>query len=68
MIFRMSEDFPDPRVIVMSGVGNVIPMEHEPSARKASDNLATTTGVDVTMAKPFDRREILDAAKKLVAS
>ncbi len=62
------KDFPNTRVIVISGGGNVIPMEHETPARKASDNLASTTGADVTLAKPFDRREILDAVKELVAS
>jgi len=62
------KEFPNTRVIVISGGGNVIPMEHEQSATRASDNLASTTGADVTLTKPFDRREILDAVKELIAS
>ena len=67
-VHDIRKDFPNTRVIVISGGGNVTPMEHEPSASKTPNNLTSSTGADVTLAKPFDRRQILDAVKELIAS
>jgi len=63
------KNFPNTRVIVISGGGNITPMEYEPSAIKTSAYLASATaaGADVTLTKPFDRREILDAVSQLIA-
>jgi CheY-like chemotaxis protein len=63
------KNFPNTRVIVISGGGNVTPLEYEPSAIKTSAYLASATaaGADVTLTKPFDRREILDAVSQLIA-
>ena len=63
------KNFPNTRVIVISGGGNVTPLEYEPSAIKTSAYLASATaaGADVTLTKPFDRREILEAVSQLLA-
>lgn len=61
-------EFPNTRVIVISGGGNVTPMEYEPSAIKTSAYLASASaaGADVTLTKPFDRGELLTAVRELV--
>jgi DNA-binding response OmpR family regulator len=61
-------EFPDTRIIVISGGGNITPMEYEPSAitTTAYLALASVTGADVTLTKPFARQELLDAVRELV--
>jgi CheY-like chemotaxis protein len=61
-------EFPDTRIIVISGGGNVTPMDYEPSAIKTAAYLASASvaGADVTLAKPFERKELLDAVRELV--
>ena len=68
-VHDIRKNFPKTRVIVISGGGNVAPMEYEPSAIKTSAYLASAAaeGADVTLTKPFDRREILDAVNQLIA-
>jgi len=68
-VHEIRKNFPNTRVIVISGGGNVTPMEYEPSAIKTSAYLASAAaaGADVTLTKPFDRREILDAVNQLIA-
>jgi len=68
-VHDIRKNFPNTRVIVISGGGNVTPMEYEPSAIKTSAYLASAAaaGADVTLTKPFDRREILDAVNQLIA-
>jgi len=60
--------FPNTRIIVISGGGNVTPMEYEPSAIKTSAYLASASaaGADATLTKPFDRGELLTAVRELV--
>ena len=61
-------EFPNTRIIVISGGGNLTPMEYEPSTIKTEAYLASASaaGADVTLAKPFDRKELLDAVNELV--
>jgi CheY-like chemotaxis protein len=61
-------EFPDTRIIVISGGGNLKPMEYEPSAIKTAAYLASASvaGADVTLTKPFERKELLDAVNELV--
>jgi len=68
-VHDIRKHFPKTRVIVISGGGNVAPMEYEPSAIKTSAYLASAAveGADVTLTKPFDRQEILDAVSQLIA-
>jgi len=68
-VHEIRKNFPNTRVIVISGGGNVTPMDYEPSAIKTSAYLASAAaaGADVTLTKPFDRREILDAVNQLIA-
>jgi CheY-like chemotaxis protein len=61
-------EFPDTRIIVISGGGNGRPIEYQPSAIKTKAYLASAdvAGADVTLTKPFDREEIIDAVNNLV--
>ena len=67
-VYRIRMEFPKTRVIVISGGGNVAPMEYQPSAIKTEAYLASASlaGADVTLTKPFDRQDILDAVKELL--
>ena len=60
-------EFPNTKIIVMSGGGNAGPLEYEPSAIATSAYLASAeaAGADMTITKPFDRKEIVRAAIEL---
>lgn len=65
---EIRKEFPDTRIIVISGGGNITPMEYEPAAitTTAYLALASVTGADVTLTKPFERKELLNAVKELI--
>lgn len=67
-VYDIKKEFPSTRVIVISGGGNVAPMDYEPSSIKTAAYLASAAaaGADATLTKPFDRKEILDAVNELV--
>lgn len=60
-------EFPHTKIIVMSGGGNTGPLDYEPSAIATTSYLASAeaVGVDMTITKPFDRKELIKAAKEL---
>ena len=60
-------EFPKTKIIVMSGGGNAASLGYEPSAITTNAYLASAAavGADLTMTKPFDRDEIIKAAKDL---
>jgi len=62
-------EFPETRVLVISGGGNIAPMEYEPSAIKTSAYLASAAkaGADLTLTKPFDRDELIEAVRNLTS-
>lgn len=66
--YQIRMEFPKTRIIVISGGGNVMPMDYEPSAIKTMAYLASAdaAGADMTLTKPFDRQEILDAVNGLL--
>jgi len=66
--YQIRMEFPKTRVIVISGGGNVTPMAYEPSAIKTEAYLlsADAAGADLTLAKPFDRSELVDAVNELL--
>ena len=66
--YEIRMEFPNTKIIVISGGGNVAPLEYEPTAITTSAYLASATsiGADLTMTKPFGRQEILEAARKLI--
>lgn len=65
---RIRENHPDMPIIVISGGGNVAPMEYEPGAISTSAYLASATnaGANLTLTKPFERQELLDAVSALL--
>ena len=65
-VYQIRMEFPNTRVIVISGGGNVTPMEYQPSAISTTAYLASANaaGADVTLAKPFDRGDILNAVRE----
>ena len=66
--YKIRMEFPKTRIIVISGGGNVTPMEYQPSSIKTTAYLASANaaGADLTLAKPFDRSEILEAVNDLL--
>jgi len=62
-------EFPKTKIIVMSGGGNAASLGYEPAAITTTAYLASAAaiGADLTMTKPFDREELLKAAKELTA-
>lgn len=66
-VYDIRMEFPNTKIIVISGGGNITPDEYEPDAIKTSAYLASATeaGADMTLTKPFDRAEIVAAVKEL---
>lgn len=60
-------EFPKTKIIVMSGGGNTAPLDYEPGAISTRAYLASAeaVGADLTLTKPFDRIELIKAAKEL---
>ena len=67
-VYDIRMEFPNTPVIVISGGGNVMPMDYEPHAIKTEAYLASASkaGADVTLTKPFDREELLAAVNGLL--
>ena len=65
---KIREKFVNTRIIVISGGGNVAPLDYEPGAIATNAYLASAenAGADRTMTKPFNRQEILDAINELM--
>jgi len=55
-------------VVVISGGGNIAPLEYEPSAIKTNAYLASASiaGADATLTKPFDRKTLLGTIENLL--
>ena len=68
IVYDIRMEFPNTRIIVISGGGNVMPMEYEPTAIATTAYLASATaaGADLALTKPFDRDELLNAIKGLL--
>lgn len=62
-------EFPKTKIIVMSGGGNAASLGYEPAAITTSAYLASAAavGADLTITKPFDRDELIKAAKELTS-
>lgn len=56
------------RIIVISGGGNVYPMQYEPGAISTNAYLASAVeaGADLALTKPFQRQELIDAVESLL--
>jgi len=67
--YNIRTEFPKTKIIVMSGGGNAASLGYEPAAITTTAYLASAAaiGADLTMTKPFDREELLKAAKELTA-
>ncbi len=58
MIMELKKDFPDVKIIVMSGGGRVAPTSYL--------NLAQKLGANRAFSKPFERKKLVDAVKELI--
>ena len=67
---EIRKDYPDMPVIVISGGGNVPPMQYEPGAISTASYLASVAkaGANRTLTKPFQRQELVDAVNALIGS
>jgi CheY-like chemotaxis protein len=67
---RIRENHPDMPIIVISGGGNVAPMDYEPGAISTSAYLlsAANAGANRTLTKPFERQELVSAVQDLLGS
>ena len=63
-------EFPKTKIIVMSGGGNTAPLDYEPAAISTTSYLASAeaVGADLTMTKPFDRKDLIKAARELTGT
>ena len=61
---------PEIPVIVISGGGNVAPMDYEPGAISTSAYLASAAraGASCTLTKPFNRQELMSAVSELLSA
>lgn len=68
-IREIRDEFPDARIIAISGGGNFGPDAYEPNAIKTTAYLAAAreAGADVILAKPFDREDLVQAVRALTA-
>jgi len=62
-------EFPQTKIIVMSGGGNAESLGYEPAAINTTAYLASAAavGADLTLTKPFDREELIKAAQELTS-
>ncbi len=69
-IHAIREEFPNIRIIAISGGGNVGAGEYQPEAITTSAYLAAATkfGADAILAKPFETAELLVVIRQLTAS
>ena len=67
--YDIRKEFPKTKIIVMSGGGNVASSGYEPTAITTTAYLASAAavGADFTLTKPFDREELIKAARELIA-
>jgi len=67
IISDIRAEFPETRIIAISGGGNVAPLAYEPNAIKTEAYLASASvaGADVTLTKPFDGKELVQAVQDL---
>lgn len=66
---HIREKWPDMPVIVISGGGNVAPMEYQPGAIATNAYLesARQAGAALSITKPFERKELVDAVGSLLS-
>jgi len=66
-VYDIRMEFPNTKIIVISGGGNLASRGYEPGAIKTAAYLASASvvGANLTLTKPFDRQELVNAAKQL---
>ena len=66
-VYDIRMEFPNVKIIVISGGGNIAPSDYQPGAIKTSAYLASASaaGADLTLTKPFERQVLVDAAVRL---
>lgn len=69
-VYDIRMEFPNTKIIVISGGGNVGVGDYSPDSIKTAAYLASAAavGADITMTKPFSREELVNAALALTAA
>jgi CheY-like chemotaxis protein len=67
-IREIRKEFPDTKIIAISGGGNFGSNAYEPNAIKTTAYLAAAgeAGADVILSKPFDREALMEAIRTLI--
>jgi two-component system, chemotaxis family, chemotaxis protein CheY len=70
VIRKIRARYPDARIIAITGGGNFWPLGYKPNTlvTDAYLTLASQSGADAVMKKPFRRQALLDTVRSLVAS
>ncbi len=68
-IREIREEFPDAKIIAISGGGNFGSNDYEPNAIKTTAYLAAAgeAGADSILSKPFEREALMEAIRTLTA-
>ncbi len=69
-VYEIRMEFPNTKIVVISGGGNLMPKGFQPSAIATTAYLASASaiGADLTLTKPFNRQELINAVRQLTDS
>ena len=68
VIKEIRNEFPDVKIIAISGGGKVDPLQYQPESISTTVYLAAaeSAGADLTLSKPFNKEQLLTAIRQLL--